>query len=343
MIVPPGWLAYGAAAAAEGRTWPPLAGMLGMGLIGALSLRRAYGTTIRIYRGDFDKGRRRAAAAVPAVAAAGSAPVRASTGLVGARIPWTSERVSAVAVAGFRSWTRAPEMKMTLLTPLMMLVVFTGMLAGGSGATPEIMRPLSTSSLAAFLLMIGMVGPVGNQFGYDRGGFRSFVLSPIPRRDVLVGKNLSLLPFAIVTMLPGVALSQWSSPMRYDHLLGVLVHLITLYLVFCLAANLLSIVGPLALKPGSSVPAPHQGIRSFYSFLFMVVVTLPLGLTLIPWGIEALLQAMDWYPAFPAYLVFGIVQAAAAAALYRVVVGWQGDLLRRHEQQILEIVGTRAE
>ena len=44
-----------------------------------------------------------------------------------------SERVSAVAVTGFRSWMRAPEMKMTLLTPVIMLVVFTGMFAGQSG------------------------------------------------------------------------------------------------------------------------------------------------------------------------------------------------------------------
>ena len=66
MIVPPGWLAYGAEAAADGRVWPALAGVLGMGLIGAVSLRRAYGTTLRLYRGDFDRGRRRAPSAIPA-------------------------------------------------------------------------------------------------------------------------------------------------------------------------------------------------------------------------------------------------------------------------------------
>ena len=69
MIAPPGWLAYGAEAAADGRVWPPLAGVLGMGLIGAVSLRRAYGTTLRLYRGDFDGDDGRAPSAIRDVAA----------------------------------------------------------------------------------------------------------------------------------------------------------------------------------------------------------------------------------------------------------------------------------
>ena len=341
-IVPPGWLAYGAEAAVEGRLLPPLAGFVGMGLIGALSLRRAYGTTLRMYRGDFNKGLRPTAPAA-AVPAGRAAPARPSTAIVEARIPWTSERVSAVALAGLRSWTRAPEMKMTLLTPVIMLVVFTGMFAGQRGGAAEILRPLSTVGMAAFMLILGMIGPVGNQFGYDRGAFRSFVLSPIPRRDLLLGKNLSLLPFAIVTMVPAVGLSHWSNPMRLDHLLGVLCHLVSLYLMFCLAANLLSIVGPMALKPGSGMPAPHQGIRSVYPLVFMLVAPLPLGLTLIPLGIEALLWGLDWYAWLPVYLVLGLVQAGVMVWLYRRVLVWEGDLLQRREQRILEIVGAKAE
>jgi len=342
MIVPPGWLAYGAEAAADGRLWPPLAGVLGMGLIGAVSLRQAYGTTLRMYRGDFNRGRRRAPSAIPAVASGQATSARRSPTFVERRLPWTSERVSAVAVTSFRSWMRAPEMKMTLLTPVFMLVVFSRMFAGQSGA-PELMRPLTTSGLAAFMLIIGMVGPVGNQFGYDRSGFRAFVLGPAPRRDMLMGKNLSLLPFALVTMAVVVGLAQWFNPMRFDHFVALLVQLVPMYLVFCLAANLLSIVGPLALKPGSGMPVPHQGIRSFYPLVFMLAVFPPLGLTLVPLGAEALLSAMDWLAWFPAYLVFGVVQVVVTVWLYRRVLDWEGGLLQRREQQILDIVGSKAE
>jgi ABC-2 type transport system permease protein len=340
MVLPPGWLAYGAEAAAQGRVWPALAGTLGMGLIAGLSLTRAYRTTIRLYRGDFRKGRR---SPIPL-----ASPVQAArTGGFGAlsrwRIPWTSERVSAVAVAGFRSCLRAPEMKMTLLTPVIMLVVFTGMFAGQDATAHELVRPLSTSALAGFMLIMGMMGPVGNQFGYDRAGFRAFVLSPAPRRDVLLGKNLAVVPFAFGTMAAVVGLAQWFNPMRVDHLAAVLLQLVPLYLMFCLAGNLMSIVGPMALKPGSGMPARHQGWRTLLPLAFMLVLPLPLGLTLIPLGVEALLTWMGRSSGFPAYLVLNVVQVFVVGWLYRFALDAGGILLQRREQRILEIVGSPAE
>jgi ABC-2 type transport system permease protein len=262
---------------------------------------------------------------------------------VEARLPWTSDRVSGVAAAGLRSWLRAPEMKMTMLAPVFMLVVFSRMFASRDGASPELLRPLTTAGLAAFMLIFGMVGPVGNQFAYDRGGFRAYVLSPASRRDLLMGKNLALLPFSIAMMVVVVALSQWFNPMRLDHFIGVLFQLVPMYLVFCLAGNVLSIVSPIALKPGSGMPAPHQGLRGLFSFLFVLVVPVPLALTLMPLGIEALFRAMHWLPWFPVYLVLSIIQAIVAVCLYRRVLDWEGRLLQRRELQILDVVGSRAE
>ena len=91
------------------------------------------------------------------------------------------------------------------------------------------------------------------------------------------------------------------------------------------------------------MPVPHQGIRSYYPLLFMPVVLLPLGLTLIPLGIEALLWAMNRFAWFPAYLVLGAVQAVLTVGLYRIVLDWEAGLLQRREQWILDIVGSKAE
>ena len=44
---------------------------------------------------------------------------------------------------------------------------------------------------------------VANQFGLDRDGFRVFVLSPVSRRHLLLGKNLAMAP---VTAGFGIAL-----------------------------------------------------------------------------------------------------------------------------------------
>jgi hypothetical protein len=342
-ILPPGWLAYGAEAAAQGRPWRGLAGVLGMALIGAVSLRRAYNTTLRLYSGDFDTPRRRVQRAVSAAPAGVARPAAPSAALVGRRLPWTSERASSVAVASFQSWMRAPEMKMTLLTPVIMLVVFSGMFTSRSASAPELLRPLAACGIAAFMLMLALVGPAGNQFGYDRAGFRAFVLSPVARRDVLLGKNLALLPFALVMMGMVIGIAQWFDPMKADHFAAMLVQLVPIYLVFCMGANLLSILAPLALKQGSGMPARHQGVRQFFPIVFMLVAPVPLALTLIPLGIEALLSAMNWLAWFPAFLVFGSIQAAASIWLYRLVLDWEGDLLQRREQEILDIVGSRAE
>jgi hypothetical protein len=131
--------------------------------------------------------------------------------------------------------------------------------------------------------------------------------------------------------------------MRFDHLVALLFQVVSMYLLFCLAANLLSIIAPIALKPGSGMPAGHQGIRSFGPLLFMMVAPVLLGLTLGPLGIEALLSFMNWFARFPAYLVFGAAQTVIMVWLYCRVLDWEGDLLQRREPQILEIVSSRIE
>jgi ABC-2 type transport system permease protein len=341
-IVPPGWLAYGAESAANGRLWPAFAGVLGMAFIATVSLRRAYGTTLRLYKGDFDRKRRQHAAPAVTVSSAPGVPTAHRTLLMERRLPWTSERVSAIAMAAFRSWSRATEMKMALLTPLFMTVVFSGMFAAG-GPASELGRPLRTTALAGFVLILGMIGPIGNQFAYDRAGFRTFVLSPVPRRDMLVGRNLAAMPFAFAIMGLIVGLSQWFRPMRLDHLIGVVLQLVSMYLAFCLLGNAWSIVSPVALKPGSGMPVPNQGMRNFGHIALMLLSPLTLTLTLIPLGAEALFSYMNWFPGLPAYVVLGGFQLVVIVLLYRRIVDWEGGLLQRREQRILEIVGSKSE
>jgi hypothetical protein len=52
---------------------------------------------------------------------------------------------------------------------------------------------------------------------------------------------------------------------------------------------------------------------------------------------------MKWAVWFPAFLVLGMVQVAVILWLYRVTLNWQGGILQRREQKILEIVGSKVE
>ncbi len=345
MAAPPGWLPYGAFAAAQGRSLPALAGFIGMGLIGIASLRRSYRTTIRIYTGDFSKGRvrRKIRIAVSTKPLKTKTEIRAQAAFLEKRLPWISEHASAITLMCFRSMTRATEVKMSLLTPLITAIIFGGMFAGKGGNLPPLLRPLFALGMAAFILVIGVMGLAGNQFAFDRGGFRAFVLSCAPRRDILLGKNLSLLPFAFVLMVFIIGAYQWMSPMRLDYLAAVLFQTIPMYLLLCMTGNILSIFSPMALKQGSGKPASHQGIRVLFQVIFVFVVPIIFSLTLIPLGVEALLVTLKRAAWFPAFLVLGMVQVVVVLWLYRVALNWQGGLLQRREQKILQVVGSKGE
>jgi ABC-2 type transport system permease protein len=346
MLAPPGWLPYGAATATQGRSLPALAGIAGMGLIGFASLWRSYRTTIRLYTGDFNASRSRRktrASTDPEDSSKTKTGIHDQAAFLEKKLPWISEHASAISLMCFRALIRAPEVKMMLLTPVIMLIVFGGTFAGRAGNVSVLVRPLIALGFAAFILIIGMTGFLGNQFAFDRSGFRAYVLSYAPRRDILLGKNLSLLPFAFILMAIVIGVSQWMHPMRLDHLAAVLLQTIPMYLLFCLTGNILSILSPITLKPGSGQPAPHQGIRVVFQMLFMLVVPVLIGFTLLPLGVEALFAFMKWASWFPAFLVLGMAQVAAILWLYRVTLNWQGGLLQQHEQKILEIVASRVE
>jgi ABC-2 type transport system permease protein len=132
-------------------------------------------------------------------------------------------------------------------------------------------------------------------------------------------------------------------PMRPDHFIAVLIQIFPIYLLFCLAGNVLSIFSPLTLKHGSGMPAQHQGLRTLLQMAFMVVVPIPIGFTLIPLGIEALFSYAGWLVGYPIFLTLGIIQAVLVLWLYRRSLGYQGILMQQREQKILEVVSRKGE
>src|SRR5205823_10112186 len=152
----------------------------------------------------------------PAPAAAAPASARKPGGLLlEARLPGFSEPVSAIALGSLRSLLRAPEAKMMLLTLLVMGAIFGSMLLRVPKDIPESFRPLVALGGMIFILF-GMVHLMANQFGFDRDGFRVFVLCAAPRRDILLGKNLAFAPF--VFGMDGIILmiAQVVCPMRLE-------------------------------------------------------------------------------------------------------------------------------
>ena len=187
------------------------------------------------------------------------------TGLLEARLPGVSEPVAAVALAGFRSLLRSPEAKMMLLTPGHHEPIFGTMLFSGRQSIPEPLRPLVAFG-GMVLVLFGVVQLMANQFGFDRDGFRVFVLSAAPRRDILMGKNLSFAPMALGMATILLVAVQAVCPMRLDHFLAMFPQYLSMFLLFCLFTNLLSIFAPIYIAAGSLKPSnpklTHRALAS---------------------------------------------------------------------------------
>ena len=186
LFVPPGWLALGAMHAFQGEVLPALLGTLGLGLIGTASLWRSYRTILRLYTGQFSSTKRR-----PAPVAAPARGERAPPRLLEKHLPWMSEQAAAITLANFRSLLRAPEAKLMLLTPIIAVVAMSGVFLSKPQAIPETLRAFLGYGVTALILMT-MIQLIGNQFGFDRNGFRVYVLCAARRSDILLGKNLAV-------------------------------------------------------------------------------------------------------------------------------------------------------
>jgi hypothetical protein len=338
-VLPPGWLPLGAAAAEEGAVVPALLAGLGFVLIGTVSLWRAYRTTVRLYTGQTSSGDRRPPGPIEA------APDPKRVRLVEWVLPGVKESTAAVALAGFRSLTRAPEVKMALLAPLIIVILVGSALVSKASSTqiPEPVRPLIAFG-AVVITLLSAVQLAVNQFGYDRSGFRAFVLSPVPRWEILFGKNLAIAPFAYgagltITVFVGCLL-----PMRFDHFLMVLADVVIMCPLLYLPANAMSIFVPIPMAAGSFKPSSVKAIPVLFQMLFIFAIPIILLPLLLPLGIEVALTELEWIPRYvPIALGLTVVLAAAVLWAYRPLLRVQGDWLAAREQRILEVVTSKEE
>jgi ABC-2 type transport system permease protein len=262
--------------------------------------------------------------------------------MVAKTLPGVADEAAATGFATLRSLMRAPEVKMMLLTPIILGgVMLTTRLAGrGNTAIPSAMR--SMIALGIVLTVVVSISPLfQNQFGFDRNAFRTFVLCPAPRRAILLGKNLSLAPLVGVGGTLFLGIMQYMFPLRATDFLATFVELLSAYLIVCLVGNQMSIVLPSAVRQGSMRSSETKVVRvlaRFVAMLAMLVAFVPL---VLPIGIDYLVRQFPWGEWIPTYLIFALLLALVMLFVYRSVLDYQGDLLQRREVQILEAVTTK--
>lgn len=366
-IVPAGWLPMSSYWLLERSWWPASLYFLALTAVGATSLWRSYVSTVRHYTGKLAVQNRVRASVSPSVGSArpttgvttagvtttgvttatgrpdATQATVARTSLLERTLPWVSEHTSAVSMLSFRSFMRAPETKMMLIGPFILVTLFLVMvLANRIPRIPVDYYPLvwlAGVPLVMFMSIMLMM----NIFGLDRGGFRSFVLMPIPRSEILLGKNLSLFPICAVLMLLFSAACFYLAPVNLWHVLACGCQMLIAFWAASLIGNIVSLYFPFAMTHGTGKPVQVNLIMVIARMVAMFVgplVVLP-GLLLygIEWGVNY------YFPAavVPIFFLLSLLELWLATLLYRYLIAKQGELLQERETRILEVLGMHSE
>ena len=340
-FIPLLWLPDGAWHLLGGRPLAAGLELAGCVALGVLGLRRAYRTTLRYYHGETNARRAPAAIAAPGIASV-PVPARVSR-FMEARLRGVPEQAAALGLATLRSMSRAPEVKMALGMPLVMTVVMGLFFFGRTGANlPEAAKPFIATSVIGFVTYL-LFQFYGNQFGYDRDGFRALVLMPADRRLILLGKNLAIAPLTFGTgvIILGIATVLLRLPLLAFGA-GVF-QLLTMLCVLSIVGDYLSIIAPYRIQAGSMKAAKLPA----KTVLLMVLGTFLMPVILLP-AYLAPLAELVWRlgdgPAFvPVNLVCSAGIAGVALLAYRMALYPLGRLLRAREIEVLNIVTTEME
>jgi ABC-2 type transport system permease protein len=338
---PPLWMPGGAMALAEGNPWPAIWGSLGAFLLGTLGLARAYQSTLRFYRGQLNKTA--SAKPQPSPQPSSLTVAQSQKCFLEKQLPWLPEQVAALSLAFFRSLSRAPEVKMALVTnTVVIFIVGAGALSNVTRSISESVRPFMGTGAVA-ITFFGLIQLMFNQFGYDREGFRALVLLPVSRHHVLLAKNLSFAPLAGVLGIILLALLTVLIHLPPLALLASCLQLVAMFLLLSIAANFFSILVPYRMTAGSikaTKPPAKTVLCIMLTQLFFPILMLPALLAPL-FGL--LSEKLGWLPAGPVNLLLSVGLLTIATALYYISLPALGRYLERREKDVLLIVSHEGE
>ena len=335
--LPPLWLPLGSRSLAEGHLLPALLAATGLYAIGALGLLRAYRGTLRFYQGGKTRRKPPAPASPPPARNAGKKL------LVEWKLPWVPDEAAAVALAGFRSMVRAPEIKMALaVNVIMFAVIGASAIFGPAANLPALGRPFFAAG-AVVMVMMGVTQVLANQFGFDRSGFRTFVLSPAQRRHILLGKNLALSLLALPVFAVCLALMTLLAHLHAADVLTAVVEFFAAVAVLSVLGNLTSILNPYRVAVGSLKPTKMKGVTVLLNFVTHFMLLAAMAPVFLPALLGLAASRVSPLPASAVTLAAALVLTALSAAIYYATLEPLGRLLQQRQRRILDVVTQEIE
>ena len=199
--------------------------------------------------------------------------------------------------------------------------------------------PAIRGQRAVAVAFLGLAQVMFNHFGFDRNGFRAIMLLPTPRRRILLGKNLALLPAAAGGLRASI--SPWR-PCSRDwtawNVLTACVEFVGAFLALSALGN--RRLDPPAVSHCRGLVEADQDPGRTTRFLILLTRMLLLPLAMLPAFLPAWagVGAARWtrLPGSVVALASAVLLAGVSAPALLATLGAAGRLLQRREQRILK-------
>lgn len=319
-VLPPGLAADAIAQAAHGKFFVGITSLL---FLATLTLAAAALLHLRI-RAQFHGENLSETAARPML--------KQAQGLqLGWELPGLSQSVTAVFEKEMRYLARSGPMLLTLIMPIFMLIIFRfGAMNSlrhnaGFGRTPDMALP----GAAAYALLV-LTNLVYNSFGGDGGGMQFFYASPVPFRDIILGKNLTHLAILIFnTAFSLVAVTYLYGAPHFPVTIATAAGLLFAAPMNFTAGNLLSIYSP---KKRDFATFGRQNVSQT-----TVLASFGVQIVTVAVGAAVFLLARFYQNLWIATFVFLILAAVTIPAYFVILRRMDGIAIERRETLLAEL------
>jgi hypothetical protein len=262
-----------------------------------------------------------------------------TTGYSGWHLPFVPAELAAVIEKELRYAMRNAQVRMLALMPLILIVVRAVNSRRWSSGRPPASEDFLTygSGLIAtggvLYVFVILAGLSCNLFAFEEGGMRTLILSPIDRRKILLGKNISV---AVVALVFSVFILILDAIVFRDLTGSAILFIVLSFVIFAaissMIGNTLSIRFPKRMRFGKRMNV--SGVAGLLFIPMIIVLAMP--------PLAAVLVGYYTRSLFYEYLTL-LILALSSILLYLLIINFHGRSLAKREIDILEAVREPAD
>ncbi len=257
----------------------------------------------------------------------------------GWNFPFISPELSAIIEKELRYSMRNAQLRMMTLMPLILIVirfmnrrrfVAAGVGTDNIGPAGDFFTygaglMATTGILYVFLILAGLFC---NQFAFDQAGMRTLILSPVDRKKVLLGKNISISLLALAFCSGLLVINQLVfRDLTAGALLFAALSFVAFVSLISLIGNWFSLHFPKRMKFGKRLNV--SGVVAFLLIPIIVLLALvPLAATAAGYVTRSVLVE---------YVTLAVL-AALSLGFYLMLLPFQGEAVQKRELEIHEAV-----